>query len=188
MTTRPAPAEFGRWTLVSFFIAGILIAAAGCFGVMDVLQTDLPAIAQAAPVIRLSGGVVFVVLAFTCIPIGILMAVTGFLLLIDKPDWFIIFRDAIAERTLYVVLPLGLLAIVIQPVATRIIMPMHGYSICHGLKGGLSRYSSDWVRDPAWCVRNQSMEWVTETAAREAAARAASPSDRERPPSASPSP
>lgn len=172
MKTRPAPVEFGPGILVSFIIAGVLMVLGGGFGVVDTLQTDFPAIAQQTPVIRLSGGLGFVVHAFCLVIFGVLMAVTGFLLLINQPEIFITFRDAIAERTLYVVLPLSILVLVTQPIATRIIMPNYGYSICHGLQGD-TRYSSDWVRNTAWCVRNKSLEWVRETATREAGSGAA---------------
>ena len=168
MKTRPAPVEFGPDMLVSFIIAGLLMALGGCCGVVDVLQNDFPVIAQEAPVVRLGGGLGFVVMAFCLILIGVLMTVSGFLLLIKQPARFITFRDAIAERTLYAVLALGLLAVVTQPMAARIIMPMYGYSICHGLQGD-TMYSSDWVRNTAWCVRDKSLEWVSAMATRETA-------------------
>lgn len=111
-------------------------------------------------------------MAFCLILMGILMTVTGFLLRIQRPARFITFRDAIAERTLHAVLALGLLAVVTPPMATRIIMPVHGDSICHGLQGD-TMYSSDWMRNTAWCVRDRPLEWVSAMAPRETAPGAA---------------
>ncbi|WCM93859.1 hypothetical protein M5C99_03780 [Acidovorax sp. NCPPB 2350] len=39
-------------------------------------------------------------------------------------------------------------------------LPQWGYSRCDALKGQPTPWFSDWVRDPAWCVRGKSPEWV----------------------------
>jgi hypothetical protein len=39
-----------------------------------------------------------------------------------------------------------------------------GYERCNILQGHPSMYFTDWVSNPAWCVRGKSREWVNEQA------------------------
>lgn len=41
-------------------------------------------------------------------------------------------------------------------------LPQLGYSTCNALKGNPSIWFTDWVRNPEWCVRGKSLEWVNE--------------------------
>ncbi len=43
-------------------------------------------------------------------------------------------------------------------------MPKLGYTRCNILKGHPNIYYSDWVKNPDWCVRGKSREWVKEQA------------------------
>lgn len=43
-------------------------------------------------------------------------------------------------------------------------MPKLGYVRCNILKDHPSIYFTDWVRNPSWCVRGKSREWVMEQA------------------------
>ncbi|WP_284415275.1 hypothetical protein [Acidovorax sp. SUPP3334] len=43
-------------------------------------------------------------------------------------------------------------------------LPPMGYEKCADLKGQPSLWFTDWVRDPAWCVKGKSLEWVNEQA------------------------
>lgn len=61
----------------------------------------------------------------------------------------------------------GIVAMVLIPVtsvAQRFYMPSIGYSICSELQGHPTMWFTDWVRDPAWCVKGKSLEWVNEQA------------------------
>ncbi len=49
-----------------------------------------------------------------------------------------------------------------------------GYTECNILQGHPNRWFSDWVRDPAWCVKGKSREWVAEQAAKTSGALKAS--------------
>ena len=43
-------------------------------------------------------------------------------------------------------------------------LPQLGYSTCNALKGNPSVWFTDWVRNPDWCVKGKSLEWVNEQA------------------------
>ncbi|SDC77292.1 hypothetical protein SAMN05192589_103191 [Paracidovorax valerianellae] len=43
-------------------------------------------------------------------------------------------------------------------------LPPMGYEKCADLQGQPSLWFTDWVRDPAWCVKGKSLEWVNEQA------------------------
>lgn len=58
----------------------------------------------------------------------------------------------------------ALLLIPVISVALRFYMPSQGYSICSDLKDNPTMWFTDWVRDPAWCVKGKSLEWVNEQA------------------------
>ncbi|MDA8444826.1 hypothetical protein [Paracidovorax valerianellae] len=62
---------------------------------------------------------------------------------------------------------LGMAAMVLIPVTAvvqRFYMPSIGYSICSELEGHPTMWFTDWVRDPTWCVKGKSLEWVNEQA------------------------
>ncbi|WP_313237955.1 hypothetical protein [Delftia acidovorans] len=43
-------------------------------------------------------------------------------------------------------------------------MPQLGYTHCNILEGHPNKYFMDWVKNPEWCVRGKSREWVKEQA------------------------
>lgn len=43
-------------------------------------------------------------------------------------------------------------------------MPQLGYTQCNILEGHSNKDSMDWVKNPEWCVRGKSREWVKEQA------------------------
>lgn len=43
-------------------------------------------------------------------------------------------------------------------------MPKLGYTRCNILENHPTIYFTDWVKNPAWCVRGKSREWVKEQA------------------------
>lgn len=113
-----------------------------------------------APVLRLSG-------AIFCGPIILpllLWLFVYYLLRLSKAEHM---ASRLNKHTgtiaAFTIIP-GLVGILVQAPLVRIVMPMYGYSICHKLDGGLSLWHNDWVRDPAWCVRGKSHEWVFEQA------------------------
>ncbi|MDA8444856.1 hypothetical protein [Paracidovorax valerianellae] len=69
------------------------------------------------------------------------------------------------ERFLTYTVLLNTLVLVLIPVtsvAQRFYMPSVGYSMCSELQGNPTMWFTDWVRDPAWCVKGKSLEWVNE--------------------------
>jgi hypothetical protein len=43
-------------------------------------------------------------------------------------------------------------------------MPKLGYTRCNILEDHPTIYFTDWVKNPDWCVRGKSREWVNEQA------------------------
>ena len=59
---------------------------------------------------------------------------------------------------------IALLLIPVVAIAQRYYMPSIGYTQCHALQGQPTLWFTDWVRDPAWCVKGKSPDWVNEQA------------------------
>ncbi|GKS87236.1 hypothetical protein AVMA1855_23810 [Acidovorax sp. SUPP1855] len=80
----------------------------------------------------------------------------------------------VSDRTIHpfecafkVTVLLSMAAMVLIPVTAvvqRFYMPSIGYSICSELEGHPTMWFTDWVRDPAWCVKGKSLEWVNKQA------------------------
>ncbi|AVT12347.1 hypothetical protein [Paracidovorax avenae] len=59
---------------------------------------------------------------------------------------------------------IALLLVPVVSIAQRSYMPSIGYTPCHALQGQPTRWFTDWVRDPAWCMKGKSPDWVNEQA------------------------
>ncbi len=57
---------------------------------------------------------------------------------------------------------LVMLLIPVTSIAQHYYMPSIGYTPCHTLQGQPTRWFTDWVRDPAFCVKGKSPDWVNE--------------------------
>jgi len=71
------------------------------------------------------------------------------------------------ERAFNIAAFAGIAAIMLIPVtsiAQRFYMPSIGYAMCSELQGNPTMWFTDWVRDPTWCVKGKSLEWVNEKA------------------------
>ncbi|WP_053844361.1 hypothetical protein [Paracidovorax avenae] len=72
-----------------------------------------------------------------------------------------------AERAFNITVAVSAIAFLLVPVtsiAQHYYMPSIGYTQCHILQGQPMRGFTDWVRDPAWCVKGKTLEWVNEQA------------------------
>lgn len=72
-----------------------------------------------------------------------------------------------AERAFNITVAASAIAFLLVPVtsiAQRFYMPSIGYTQCHALQGQPTLWFTDWVRDPAWCVKGKSLDWVNEQA------------------------
>lgn len=71
------------------------------------------------------------------------------------------------ERAFNIALAASAIAFLMVPVtsiAQRFYMPSIGYTQCHALQGQPTLWFTDWVRDPAWCVKGKTLDWVNEQA------------------------
>ncbi len=59
---------------------------------------------------------------------------------------------------------IALLLIPVVAIAPRYYMPRIGYTQCHALQGQPTLWFTDWVRDPAWCVKGKHPDWLNEQA------------------------
>jgi hypothetical protein len=46
------------------------------------------------------------------------------------------------------------------------LFPKYGYSYCNLLSGNPTVWFNDWVKNPEWCVRGKTHDWVREQAAK----------------------
>ncbi len=71
------------------------------------------------------------------------------------------------ERAFIATVLAGVVAMLLIPVTAALArsrMPSIGYTQCHVLQGQPTLWFTDWVRDPAWCVRGKSLDWANEQA------------------------
>ncbi|GKT21842.1 hypothetical protein [Acidovorax sp. SUPP3334] len=136
-----------------------LIAGAYLLTAHEILPT-IEAITSQAPVVRIAPSLQLIpFIGIACI-LGILVASTRAIPLSDKT----IKRF---ERAFIAAVAVCVAAMVLIPVTSvlqRVYMPRNGYSICTELKDNPTLWFTDWVRDPAWCVKGKSMDWVNEQA------------------------
>lgn len=124
-------------------------------------------IEEGVSVIRMSGGILLPFITISLMPLAIFAAVS----LVAVAMGFVPFAGRLRGATstvVYICTGVCLFLLLIQPFATRYVMPKYGYHICQKLDGGLSIWHNDWVRNPDWCVRGKTREWVRAMALREA--------------------
>ncbi|SFD38643.1 hypothetical protein [Paracidovorax konjaci] len=71
------------------------------------------------------------------------------------------------ERMLVAAVLASVVAMALIPVtsmATSHYLTRWGYSACYALQGNPTLWFTDWVRDPAWCVKGKTVDWVNEQA------------------------
>ncbi|SDL28050.1 hypothetical protein SAMN04489709_1385 [Paracidovorax citrulli] len=71
------------------------------------------------------------------------------------------------ERAFIATVLAGVVTMLLIPVTAALArsrMPSIGYTQCHVLQGQPTLWFTDWVRDPAWCVKGKSLDWVNEQA------------------------
>jgi len=137
------------------FAGGLLF-----FFITEVIP-DVEDLFSLAPIVRISpGGIIvvpFVIFLFLAIALGIMRAIP-----VDAKYCADI--EKIAMKILYVCV-LCLVVVGFSPFIQSAVLPDLGYTKCNILKGHPNLYYSDWVKNPAWCVKGKSREWVREQAA-----------------------
>jgi len=114
-----------------------------------------------APVVRIWPGIT---LGPTLLPLALMMIVI-------PPMKAIPIGKAFTDRAatwINVLLVINFLAMLLMLTTSAFLqgyfMPKKGYTRCTELKDNSYIWFSDWVRDPAWCVKGKSLEWVNEQA------------------------
>lgn len=59
---------------------------------------------------------------------------------------------------------IALLLVPVVSFAQHYYMPSIGYIPCNALQGQPTRWFTDWVRDPAWCMKGKTPEWINQQA------------------------
>ena len=133
--------------------------------VIDGLLPDIQDLLTLAPVVQITPGtpVVFtgILMMFIIVVLSIFSAIPwkeqtfkkigGILRYIF--NLILIINGITALISLFIITPLQYYA-----------MPKLGYTRCGILEGEPNKYSTNWVKNPAWCVRGKSHEWIKEQA------------------------
>ncbi|MDA8444830.1 hypothetical protein [Paracidovorax valerianellae] len=142
---------------VPYFMALI----AGCYWMTtELLISTVVDIAYRAPAVQITPGALIAPFLATMLILGI---VVGCMRTIPL-------RERIVKPFEYAMLLASLLGVAVMcliPVAAvtlHFFMPSRGYYPCNFLQGSPNKWSNDWVRDPVWCVKGKTVEWVNEQA------------------------
>ncbi|GKT21433.1 hypothetical protein [Acidovorax sp. SUPP3334] len=135
--------------------------AAGCILMIshEIVPT-LKAIASIAPAVRISPAAQLApFIAVTCL-IGMVVACMRAIPCSDR----VIKSSERAANIAVIASGVALLMVPVTAVSVRYYMPSLGYTICADLQDNPTMWFTDWVRDPAWCVKGKSLDWVNEQA------------------------
>jgi len=142
---------------VPYFMALI----AGCYWMTtELLISTVVDIAYRAPAVQITPGALIAPFLATMLILGI---VVGCMRTIPL-------RERIVKPFEYAMLLASLLGVAVMclipvaAVALHFFMPSLGYYPCNILRGSPNKWSNDWVRDPVWCVKGKTVEWVNEQA------------------------
>jgi hypothetical protein len=135
---------------------------ASVFVAFDGAWKPLLAIWTGEPSIRISSA------AFIAI-LGVLLSVTFFALVVAR--W--LRADALAVKVEVPLAWLSIVTIISVPLFSiggsllqHGLLPRYGYHYCNLLSGNPTVWFNDWVKNPEWCVRGKTHEWVREQAAK----------------------
>ncbi|WP_192811277.1 MULTISPECIES: hypothetical protein [Paracidovorax] len=116
---------------------------------------------QSAPVIRIWPGIM---LAPTMLPLGFLTLFVLTMKAMSLGERMI----AKGTRLIDILVVINFATLLLLSFTSTLLqnhyLPRLGYAKCQELKGQPSPWFSDWVRDPAWCVKGKSLEWIKEQA------------------------
>ena len=140
---------------------GMALLAANAYLVLAEIAPDIRGLLDRAPAVRVTplSPLAITALAF---PLVMVAAVIANAIPCSK---------TVLKKVEYALM--GVLAINVLSIAVSFLvvaplqhyaMPRMGYERCNILQGHPSMYFTDWVSNPAWCVRGKSREWVNEQA------------------------
>jgi len=149
-----------RKTLIWGIPLYLALATGSILMVAYIMVPTMEGIAERAPVVRIGPAVLVApfVAAF-CLLGGVVASMRA----IPCSDRII----KPFERAFIATVLAGVVAMLLIPVTAALArsqMPSIGYIQCHVLQGQPTLWFTDWVRDPAWCVRGKSLDWVNEQA------------------------
>ena len=154
------PKEMRRalWWAIPFCLG---LVAFFLFFVIEGMIPDIEDLFSLAPTVRITpGGII----ALPIIIFFLLLPVMGIMRAIPVDTRYCNSLEKFMMKFVYLII-LCLAVIGFSPLIQSAVMPDLGYTKCNILEGHPNLYYSDWVRNPAWCVKGKSREWVREQAA-----------------------
>lgn len=145
-----------------FGIPIIILLSIGCFWFSFVeIFPMLKDINALAPIIRIMPGTpIIFITPFVFITLAIVLSLKS-----------IPCNDSILQKSdqaLSIIFTLGistaLISLIFITPLQYYAMPKLGYTRCNILEGHPTIYFTDWVKNPEWCVRGKSREWVKDQA------------------------
>ena len=123
--------------------------------------STLKNIVNEAPILRLYPAEIFVpMFVFTMFVAAmtlVLKAIPVSMALRKKAEWCTL-------ALIFGNVPLFLFAVLVAHPLQQYYFPKHGYTQCDQLHGNPTIWFTDWVKNPAWCVRGKDRSWVFEQA------------------------
>ncbi|MDA8452474.1 hypothetical protein M5C97_07330 [Acidovorax sp. NCPPB 3859] len=136
------------------------VAIGSILMVAYIMVPTIEGIAERAPVVRIGPAVLVAPFVAAFCLLGVVVASMRAIPCSDR-----IIKPF--ERAFIATVFAGVVAMLLIPVTAALArsrMPSIGYTQCHVLQGQPTLWFTDWVRDPAWCVRGKSLDWVNEQA------------------------
>ncbi len=149
-----------RKTLIWGIPLYLALATGSILMVAYIMVPTIEGVAERAPVVRIGPAVLVAPFVAAFCLLGVVVASMRAIPCSDR-----IIKPF--ERAFIATVLAGVVAILLIPVTAALArsqMPSIGYTQCPVLQGQPTLWFTDWVRDPAWCVRGKSLDWVNEQA------------------------
>ncbi|AVS80681.1 hypothetical protein C8244_06500 [Paracidovorax avenae] len=149
-----------RKTLIWGIPLYLALATGSILMVAYIMVPTIEGVAERAPVVRIGPAVLVAPFVAAFCLLGVVVASMRAIPCSDR-----IIKPF--ERAFIATVLAGVVAMLLIPVTAALArsrMPSIGYTQCHVLQGQPTLWFTDWVRDPAWCVKGKTLEWVNEQA------------------------
>ncbi|WP_375576931.1 hypothetical protein [Paracidovorax oryzae] len=149
-----------RKTLIWGIPLYLALATGSILMVAYIMVPTIEGVAERAPVVRIGPAVLVAPFVAAFCLLGVVVASMRAIPCSDR-------IIKLFERAFIATVLAGVVAMLLIPVTAALArsqMPSIGYTQCHVLQGQPTLWFTDWVRDPAWCVRGKSLDWVNEQA------------------------
>jgi hypothetical protein len=152
------------WWMLPFLLGFV----GGCWWfTYELVSEEVLALFALAPSVRVAplGWLLTPVMALSCMALFVLLllkAIPHHGIWTKRMVWW-------TMATLFTAFGLIVTVPLLSPLVQNHYLPKLGYSKCLLLKGGgFSLMSTDWVKNPDWCVKGKTRDWVNEQAALQA--------------------